>query len=185
MPARRVSGVLQKGLRIVLLAGALGASLAALWLLLSGYWQDPVLLCLGLVSVLAVVGLARRLHLLDREGVPIHLLPRLFAYLPWLLWQIVLSNLRVARLILSPGLPISPTLAVVRTSQRSELGQVIYANSITLTPGTISVDVDGDGILVHALERDGVDGLEDGEMDRRVTALEGASHATSPGGASR
>lgn len=153
--------------------GALAASLAVLWLLLSGYWTDPLLLGLGVLSVALCVFIAWRMRIVDAEGVPVFLVPRSLSYLPWLVWQIAQSNLRVARLILSRDLPISPTLAVLRTSQKTDLGQVIYANSITLTPGTISVDVEGDNILVHALERGGIDDLMTGEMDRRVTTFEG------------
>jgi multicomponent Na+:H+ antiporter subunit E len=69
-------------------------------------------------------------------------------------------------------LPISPHLITVRTSQKTAVGQVIYANSITLTPGTISLDVRDDTILVHALTSDSAAGVEAGEMDRRVSRLE-------------
>ena len=79
----------------------------------------------------------------------------------------------VGRRALGPGLDISPTLLRVSASQKTDLGRVIYANSITLTPGTVSVDVEGGTILVHALSRDGAAALEEGEMDRRVTRMMG------------
>ncbi|WP_413203815.1 Na+/H+ antiporter subunit E [Rhodospirillum sp. A1_3_36] len=154
-------------------AFALGGLLYVLWLLLSGYWTDPLLLSLGLGSAVLCVLTALRMGIVDREGVPIRQAARAFTYWPWLAWQVVLSNISVAKIILNPKLPISPTLAVVPYTQKTDLGQVIYANSITLTPGTISVDVAGDGILVHALEASGITDLEEGEMDRRVTAFEG------------
>jgi multicomponent Na+:H+ antiporter subunit E len=109
----------------------------------------------------------------DREGQPIHLTWKALVYWPWLMWQIVLANIDVARRVLSPALPISPTLFRVKTSQKSDLGKVIYANSITLTPGTISMDVTGDEILVHALTREAAQSLKEGEMDRRVTIMAG------------
>ena len=93
-------------------------------------------------------------------------------YLPYLALEIVKANLDVARRILDPKLPIDPVLVRVKTSQASELGQVLYANSITLTPGTVSMQVDGGGILVHAIAREMAEDLEGGEMDRRVTAVE-------------
>ncbi len=151
---------------------ALSAILAILWLMLSGYWYDPLLLGLGVVSIAIVVGMSRRMRIIDTESVPVHIMGRFFAYLPWLVWQVVLSNINVAKVILSPRLPISPTLGSVACTQETDLGQAIYANSITLTPGTISMDVADQGILVHALERGGFTDLEGGDMDRRVTRIE-------------
>jgi len=87
----------------------------------------------------------------------------------------VKANINVTLRILKPGLPISPTLVKVRPSQKTDLGRVIYANSITLTPGTVSVEMDEDTIVVHAISREGTEELKDGDMDRRVTAMEGQS----------
>ncbi|MCF8481494.1 MAG: Na+/H+ antiporter subunit E [Rhodospirillum sp.] len=154
-------------------AVALGGMLYVLWLLLSGYWTDGLLLSLGAVSTVLCVLTARRMGIVDREGVPIRQAIRAVTYWPWLAWQVILSNITVAKIILNPKLPISPTLAIVPYTQKTDLGQVIFANSITLTPGTISVDMALDGILVHALEGSGIDDLMEGEMDRRVTAFEG------------
>ena len=83
------------------------------------------------------------------------------------------ANVDVARRILTPGRSISPTMLRVRATQRTDLGRVVFANSITLTPGTVSVDVGEDEILVHALSRDGAEELAGGEMDRRVTRMSG------------
>ena len=114
----------------------------------------------------------------DSEGHPIHLLWSTIRYSPWLIWAIVKANLDVTRRILHPSLPISPTMVDVRATQKSALGQVVYANSITLTPGTVTVDM-VDGILsVHALSREGASDLASGAMDRRVTAIEGITTAT-------
>ncbi|MDP1718034.1 MAG: Na+/H+ antiporter subunit E, partial [Burkholderiales bacterium] len=87
---------------------------------------------------------------------------------------IVKSAWDVSKIILNPRLPISPTLIRVKTTQKTAVGVVTYANSITLTPGTISVDVKQGEILVHALTCEGAAGLQSGEMDRRVTRFEGA-----------
>jgi multicomponent Na+:H+ antiporter subunit E len=97
-----------------------------------------------------------------------------FSYWGWLVWQIIKSNIDVARVILSPSLPISPNVVRVKASQRTTLGLVTYANSITLTPGTVSMYLDGDIIEVHALTESGARELKDGEMDRRVSAIEGS-----------
>ncbi len=151
---------------------SLALVLFALWLLLSGHYV-PLLIGLGALSVLLVVTIALRMGVVDREGHPIHLSPKALLYWPWLAWEIVKSNVDVARRILSPTLPISPTVIRLKASQKSELGKVIYANSITLTPGTVSIDIDGDKIEVHALTREAAQALRTGDMDRRVTRFEG------------
>lgn len=153
-------------------AASLTAVLAVLWLLLSGHYE-PLLLGFGVVSCIVVVAISRRMDVVDREGHPIQLGPRAFSYISWLLLEIAKSNIDVARRIIDPRAPISPTRVRVKASQRSALGQVIYANSITLTPGTISLVVDDGFIDVHALTAQGAASLVDGEMDRRVTAMLG------------
>ena len=104
-----------------------------------------------------------------------HLLGGAFFYWPWILWEIFKANIGVTRVILNPKLPISPNMIQVKASQKTALGKVIYANSITLTPGTVSVDVTDDTITVHALSHDNAEELLTGEMDRRVTKMEGES----------
>ena len=149
-----------------------GLTLVAVWLLWSGH-AEPLLLGFGLLSVLAVLAITRRM---DRfSGSEGDRSPgfRLLLYLPWLIGQIFKANLDVARIILNPQLPISPRLIRVPASQKTAAGQVIYANSITLTPGTISLDVRNNQILVHALTEHSAAGVENGEMDRRVSRAEG------------
>jgi multicomponent Na+:H+ antiporter subunit E len=156
--------------------------LMGVWLLLSGHFE-PTLVIYGLLSSAAVVGLGLHLRIVDSEALPIHLAGRMLFYLPWLFKEIVLSNVAVARVILDPRLPIRPRLLHVEASQDSEVAQVIYANSITLTPGTITLDVRDHKLLVHALTRESAEGLLTGEMDRRVARLEkgrGASSEASP-----
>ncbi|MFN7087044.1 MAG: Na+/H+ antiporter subunit E [Burkholderiales bacterium] len=152
---------------------SLALILYVFWLLLSGYFT-AFLMTAGALSAIAVVALARRMDLVDREGHPIHLGWRVLGYWTWLLAEIAKSAWEVSKIILDPRLPISPTLIRVKTSQKTAVGVVTYANSITLTPGTISVEVKHGEILVHALTVEGAAGLEQGEMDRRVTRFEGA-----------
>ncbi|MGD2138840.1 MAG: Na+/H+ antiporter subunit E [Burkholderiales bacterium] len=148
--------------------------LFAFWLLLSGHYTG-FLVGAGAVCALGVVLFARRMDVVDREGHPVQLVPRaLLFYWPWLIKEIFKSALQVAVIILHPRLPISPVLLRVRATQKTDVGRTTFANSITLTPGTISVDVGDDEILVHALTQDGASGLANGEMDRRVTRFEGA-----------
>ncbi len=155
-------------------AFSLSAALFVMWLLLSGHFE-PLLLSLGVASCLFVAFIAHRMDVADREGHPVHLTWRSLTYWPWLAWEIVKSNIEVARLILDPRLPIDARCITVETSQKSDLGRVAYANSITLTPGTVSIFVRPDSIEVHALTPALAEGLESGEMDRRVTAMEGES----------
>ena len=146
-----------------------------LWLLLSGYFHVTLLLIFGALSCALVVFVAWRTEVIDPEEQPLRLRfnAHILTYWPWLLWQIVLANLDVARRIVDPKLPISPTLITLKPTQRSDLGRVIYANSITLTPGTVTTDLSGDTLEDHALTREGADALLEGDMDRRVTRLEG------------
>jgi len=146
-------------------------AMLATWLLLSGYFQ-AFLLTLGVVSCILVVAIALRMDVVDREAFPIHLTSRILTYWAWLLKEIWLAAVDVTKRVLSPAMPISPTLIELDTTQGSELGQVIYANSITLTPGTFTIRIFGNRVLVHALSQEGADSLAEGDMDRRVTALE-------------
>ena len=146
--------------------------LFALWLLLSGHYT-PLMLLLGGLSTLLVVFLALRADLIDRETHPVLLKPSILLYWLWLAREIIKSNLDVARRILTPGLPISPNVFTVRTTQQSDLGRVTYANSITLVPGTVAMDVDEDVITVHALTQEAAADLKRGEMNRRVCNVEG------------
>ena len=154
-------------------ANSLGAVMFGTWLLLSGHYE-PLLIGLGVASCLLVVVIAWRMDVVDHEGHPIHLTWRGVTYFPWLIVEIVKANIQVARLIIDPKLPIGPRVILVKASQRSDLGHVIYANSITLTPGTVSVDVRGGEILVHAIDEAAAAGVESGDMDRLATAMEGA-----------
>jgi multicomponent Na+:H+ antiporter subunit E len=147
--------------------------LLAVWLLNSGHYT-PLLIGFGVVSSLFVVILAWRMGIVDREGLPVHLIPRGLLYGPWLFKEIFTANVDVSKRILTPYEPdISPRLFDTGVTQQSDLGRVIYANSITLTPGTVSIGVKGSYITVHAIAEEVANGLQKGEMDRRVTWLEG------------
>jgi multicomponent Na+:H+ antiporter subunit E len=148
--------------------------LFAFWLALSGHYT-PVLVAAGLATAVLCALVAIRMRVLDDEGHPLHLFPRAISYYPWLLWEIVKSAWSVTRIILNPALPISPTMTRVKASQRSNAAIATYANSITLTPGTLTVEVQGNEFLVHALTREGALDLEAGGMDRRVTRFEGGA----------
>jgi multicomponent Na+:H+ antiporter subunit E len=144
------------------------------WILWSGYFK-PLLLGLGLASALVCSYLALRMRRADGEGSQFKILQhvhQLATYWPWLLLEIAKSNLEVAKIILSGKMNIDPVMIRLKAGQTTEMGQVIYGNSITLTPGTVTVDIEDGELLVHALTQSGADGLHEGEMDRRITALE-------------
>lgn len=151
------------------------ATLFLFWLLLSGLYT-PFLVAAGAGCAAAVTAIALRMRLVDAEGHPIHLGVRAFCwYWPWLLKEIVKSAWQVTRVILHPKLPISPRVVRFRPSQRSDLGLVVHANSITLTPGTICIEASRDEFVVHALTAEGAASLVTGnDMDRRVARLEGS-----------
>jgi multicomponent Na+:H+ antiporter subunit E len=149
----------------------LGLFLYALWFLLSGY-SGMLLSLLGLLSTAFTVVIAMRMEIVDRESHPILLKPSIINFWIWLAGEVVKSNLAVARCILSPDLPISPTVIRIRSTQRSELGRVTFANCITFVPGTVTLHTQGEYLSVHALTRDLADDLLRGEMDRRVTRVE-------------
>jgi multicomponent Na+:H+ antiporter subunit E len=142
------------------------------WLLLSGFFT-AFLMSAGIGSALAVVWFARRMDVVDAEGHPIHLGAQALLYWPWLLKEIAKSAWDVSRIIVDPKLPISPTLVRFKPTQRTDVGLVLHANSITLTPGTITIEAGRDEFLVHGLTRGGAEGTVDSEMDRRCRACEG------------
>ena len=135
----------------------------------------PLMLFFGLTSCLLVAVIVSRLQVVDKDESTMAIFARMVGYVPWLTVEIVKSNIDVAKRIWSPTMPISPTIVTVHASQKTALGLVIHANSITLTPGTLSIDVEPGLIEVHALSADSLPDLQGGEMDRRVTRLEGAS----------
>jgi multicomponent Na+:H+ antiporter subunit E len=153
------------------LASAFGV-LVAFWLLLSGHFT-AFLIAAGVGSAIAVLAFCYRMEVVDREGHPIDVWRIVVSYWPWLLKEIVKSAWDVSKRIVHPQLPISPTVVRFRPSQRTPVGLVTHANSITLTPGTITIEAADGEFLVHGLTREGALGCVDSEMDRRVSALEG------------
>ncbi len=146
--------------------------LAVVWLLLSGHYTTLILI-FGALSCAFVTYLARRFDVVDHESHPLHMWWRLPGYWLWLLGEIIKANIDVGRRIIDPSLPIDPMLFEVDASQKTDLGRVIFANSITLTPGTVSVDMREGKILVHALTAEGAEDLRQGTMNAKATALEG------------
>jgi multicomponent Na+:H+ antiporter subunit E len=171
-----------KGRPVLRHAISLSLALFVVWLLLSGHYE-PLTTSLGVISCVFVAWVAHRMDVVDREGHPIHLTWRAAFYWPWLFWEIVKSNIDVARIILDPRLPIRPQVIWIKASQVDDLGYTIYGNSITLTPGTVTIDVVDNNLEVHALADIFAEGLRSGEMDRRVTHMEGRLNGPADRGA--
>ncbi len=146
-------------------------TLAAFWLANSGHYT-ALMVTLGAVSIIFVILIAHRMDVVDHEAQPLHLTLKIPAYFAWLAKEIVLANLVVVKHIWLGNKSISPGFTTITASQKTDMGKVIYANSITLTPGTVTVNLDGDKFLVHALISESIDELKKGEMDRRVSQLE-------------
>jgi multicomponent Na+:H+ antiporter subunit E len=151
----------------------LGAVLGAFWIILSGHF-DTELLTYGVISVGVVLFVSLRMRLVDDEGFPIALVGRFAVYFFWLMKETFIANVTVAKLILNPRLPIDPRILKYKVSQKTPAGRVIYANSITLTPGTNTMLVTGDVFEVHALTGTAEDRefVEQDAMDRWVTWVE-------------
>jgi multicomponent Na+:H+ antiporter subunit E len=139
------------------------------WVLWSGIYQ-PLLLWLGLFSCLLSTWLAQRMGFFHHI-MPLRALLRLPAYWWWLLCEVIKSSLEVARLVLSPSLPISPTVVELTTTEATDVGKVILGNSITLSPGTVTIDMHEDRLLVHCLTRSGALALQKQEAQRRTSRL--------------
>lgn len=141
--------------------------LGAFWLLLSGHYT-PLLLWFGAASVLLVTWLSRRMDIVDDEGRPLELSLRAPRYWVWLLLQILISALEVTRCIWAWRRPLNPGFGETLAADMNDVERVTYANSITLTPGTLSVSVSDERIEVHALDASSLNALVRGEMARRV-----------------
>lgn len=145
-------------------------ALACLWTLLSGH-TEVIVVGMGVAGIALITWLARRMRVVDEEGVPFDLSPRALPYSLWLLVEIVRSNVAVARIVASRELAIQPQLVRVPTGLRSDLGRVVYANSITMTPGTVTLEADEDSLLVHALTDATAEGLRSGSMEQRAARV--------------
>jgi multicomponent Na+:H+ antiporter subunit E len=144
--------------------------LAVFWLLLSGHFT-VLLMSFGLVSVALVAWFLRRMDVADGEPATLHLSGRFVGYLIWLFWSVVKSNIDVARRIWHPDLPIELTWSRLDTKVSTPLEKTLYANSITLTPGTLTTDVRDDHFWIHALSKEAIEELRAGEMERRICRL--------------
>jgi len=152
------------------------AALAALWFALSGE-TAPMFLALGVLSVLAALWLAARLRIIGRDASPYHRALQLALYFIWLAGEIIKANVAVIIKVLGPRHAIDPDLVRLKTNAKTDLGKALFANSITLTPGTVTVDVDGQEFVVHALVREAARPGDFAPMDRRAASAAGQAKA--------
>ncbi|MFQ5828458.1 MAG: Na+/H+ antiporter subunit E [Candidatus Methylomirabilia bacterium] len=153
------------------------SGLFAFWLVLSGHY-DVQHVGFGVLCAALVALLTRDLERIGTRVDPRGELsptftfslpwPRFLAYLPWLLGQIIIANLQIAYVILHPRLPIAPEVVRFPTALRGDLAQTALGNSITLTPGTLTLDVGGDEFVVHALTHEAARQVLSRTMERRV-----------------
>ena len=144
------------------------------WFMLSGH-TETLLLLLGIASTLLTIFLSRRMNVIDHESHPFHLSLRLLRYYVFLGKEILIANIDVVKRIINPGSSISPQVIELPATQNSDLSKVIYTNSITLTPGTVTLELVGNKVKVHALSKEGAMDLQTGRMASKVPDIEESS----------
>jgi multicomponent Na+:H+ antiporter subunit E len=149
-------------------------ALAVFWLLLSGYFKG-LLLSFGVISVALVVVALTRMDKVDARPQSLRLNHRLLLYFAWLILEVIRSSLEVAKLVWLSPKNIQPALGVIKTQAKPNTGSVLYANSITLTPGTLSVDLSENEVTVHALQASSLEELREGNMERHVNKASGGN----------
>lgn len=146
--------------------------LCIFWISLSGHFE-PLLLGLGLMSIVLTLFIAKRMKLIDDEIYSLHLFSQLPSFLVYIFKEIVKANVDVIKRIFKPiNKSISPQLIDIPLPKKSDMERVIYANSITLTPGTVSVELSSDKLTVHALTKEAAQDLLEGAMAAKIPDLE-------------
>lgn len=147
-------------------------TLEAFYLALSGQFHSRFLMVGGVIASLAITAIALRMRVVDDEGMPARFWVRTVPYIPWLMWQIWLASVDVAKRVWSPGLPIAPRVDRIPIRIKTGYAVATYANSITLTPGTVTIEVGKDAFLVHSIADAMAEDLIKGGMHDRCKALE-------------
>jgi multicomponent Na+:H+ antiporter subunit E len=164
----------RRHIRFVLFQAVL---LIGLWLILSGVY-DIFHISMGILSVLFVLlfnGSIRRVVLSpdDRQGEERVRVGKFLLFCAWLLWEIIVSSVQVAAIVLRPKLRIAPHLLRFRTRLPNLTAKIILGNSITLTPGTVTIEIKNDEFFVHVLTRATGASLVDGTMPKKVAKIFG------------
>jgi multicomponent Na+:H+ antiporter subunit E len=150
---------------------SLAILLVTFWALNSGLFK-PLMYILGSLSVLLVLFISSRMQVIDKESLPIYLTRSIPGYYAWLLKELVVSNIKVVGTIWRSNLQLQPALTTIKMDHLSDMGRVIYANSISLTPGTVTTEVTENSITVHALDKSSIADIGSGEMEARVRKLD-------------
>jgi len=149
-----------------------------LFIILTAFWglnspnDSLLLIVMGLMSVLLVVYLTLRMRLLDKESFPLHLMIRILPFYLWLTKEIFIGSLYVLKQILFHASRLEPRVVTFALPFKQALTQVIFANSVTLVPGTLSMKLEDGQLTVHALTAELAESLLEGELTRRVARLE-------------
>ena len=157
---------------------ALFVSLCVFYVLLSGQFHNTTLMVAGVIGSALVTLLARHMGVVDEEGMPVEHWFRTAIYIPWLWWQIVKANIDVAKIVWTPRIEdaIDPEVLDAPHDLKTAYGVSTYANSITLTPGTVTMDIQEGKFIVHAITRGMGDDLREGgphDMANRSAWVEG------------
>tara|TARA_B100001778_G_scaffold163149_1_gene134024 strand:+ start:3372 stop:3899 length:528 start_codon:yes stop_codon:yes gene_type:complete len=142
------------------------------WFILSGL-TSPLMIFLGLLSAAFVMYIVNKMDLIDHE-ISMHNfdITNLTLYFFWLIKEITISNLKVCFYIINPKKDTAPEIIKIKSTQKSDLAHVLYANSITLTPGTVTLDVDNETFTVHVLDKTFKDSLLSNTMNSKVMHTE-------------
>lgn len=151
--------------------------LFAFWIILNGRWTTEIAITGGVISALLYLFICKFMDYSPRkEWSCIRRMPGIVGYFIFLVGEIFVSAWATIRLIWSPKEVVQPELTSFRTKLRTDPGKVVLANSITMTPGTITVDIRDDQMLVHCLDESMAEGLENSEMEKRIIKLEGSKY---------
>lgn len=151
-----------------------------LWLIFNGRITFEIIIAGALISFMLDMFIRKVLHLNLTAGklfMAVKILPNIVMYIIVLLVEIIRANFSIIRMVLAPQIDVEPCLVKFRTPLKTEAARVALANSITLTPGTITVSLEGDNLLVHALNKDMADGLEGSIFERLLAGMEGKLNA--------
>ena len=151
-----------------------------LWLIFNGRITFEIIIAGALISFMLDVFIRKVLSLnLTAKNffMAVKILPHILLYVIVLLVEIIKANFAITKLVLSPNLEVEPCLVKFHTPLKTNAARVALANSITLTPGTITVSLEGNNLLVHALNREIADGLEGSIFERLLAVMEGKFNA--------
>ncbi|MGK0240779.1 MAG: multicomponent Na+:H+ antiporter subunit E [Candidatus Pelagisphaera sp.] len=149
--------------------------LCGIWIVFSGQF-DAFHLTLGALSAAFITAISSSFLFVDRSkgfGGRLNEIVRLPGFLLWMLYQILLSNIHILKLAFSSGeIPeVQPSLVRIKTNLKTDFGKWMLANSITLTPGTITISIEGDELLIHSISKATTEGVMDDSMERKIARI--------------